>query len=150
MWTPVYFVLQAKSTEPSWVKQKGQRVYLRILRLKANCQVFGRQMSSQCFEGILTRYSTCPNKHATSLWILCSSLLCGKMTTGKGQTSILDKSFLYRRSTERSAVWKYTNLLLFPQLSPPNSFLWGLHRKLEFLEYTKIRLRDSGLHNKSE
>lgn len=64
MWTPVYFVLQAKSTEPSWVKQKGQRVYSRILRLKANCQVFGRQMSSQCFEGILTRYSTCPNKHA--------------------------------------------------------------------------------------
>lgn len=42
MWTPICFVFQAKSTEPSWVKQKGQRVYSIIVRLKANCQVFGR------------------------------------------------------------------------------------------------------------
>lgn len=42
IWTPISPIFQAKSTKPGWVKQKGERVYSRILRPKANWQVFGR------------------------------------------------------------------------------------------------------------
>lgn len=88
----------------TWLsKQKGKRTYSRTLSLKANWQIFERQMSSKCSESVLARQSYCSNNHThhSEYSAAVCTLPRGKVTTAEGnigQTHILDKNSLYRRS----------------------------------------------------
>lgn len=146
MWTTVSPQLQAKST--NLVEQnKEERIYSRILRPKVNCQVFGRQMSSKCSEG---RQRTCSKKrpHHSEYSVGHSCVAVWQLVKEVGQTHILDNVPCTENPQKQvlSEVYQHPPL----QWSPPNSFTEGLHRVSGFLGYTKIRLRDSGLHIWSE
>lgn len=129
--TSVSPILQVKSIKPGFIKQKGEDLFKDI-----NPESNGKHLkdiSSKCFESVLARVTVLINTHTILNALQLYAHSC-KMTTAKGstgQTHILDKSSLYRRSRDKCCQEVHYSPPL-PQKSPPNSFIQDLKKYQDF------------------
>lgn len=132
-----------KSIKPGFIKQKGEDLFKDINPESKMANIW-KTYPASVFESVLARVTVLINTHThTTLNALQLYAHSCKMTTAKGstgQTHILDKSSLYRRSTETSAARKYTTLphSLKNHRQIPS---YRTSKNIRISRITKIRLR---------